>query len=79
MKNKSVALVVIFTIIISIFSGICFSAKADSPNLLEVYNCNPSFKTGVLPWETTTKSSITQSSTDSADGDGFCVKITNRN
>ena len=37
MKNKLLALLLAFTTVFSVLAGLCFAAKADSPNLLEMY------------------------------------------
>ncbi len=78
MKKSVIALIIVLTIIFGVFSGIGFVAKADSPNLLEAYGCNPNLKNGVSPWVTSTGTTIKQSNRDSADGDGFSALITNR-
>lgn len=77
MKNKSIALAIILTIMISVFSGITLVANADSPNLLEMYGLNHTFDDGVLPW-TTYGATIEQCDEDSSDDDDYCAKITGR-
>ena len=59
-------------------AGLCFAAKADSPNLLEMYGYNPHFDDGIAPWKTGTGATIEQCDEDSADDDGYCAKITSR-
>ena len=49
MKNKLLALLLTVTIVFGLLTGLCVVAKADSPNLLEMYGYAHTFDDGVLP------------------------------
>ena len=79
MKNKLIALMLTLTTVFGVLAGLCFAAKAESPNLLELYGFNSGFADGINPWKSGDANSILeQCDEDSQDEDGYCAKATSR-
>ena len=83
MKNKLLALILVFAVVIGAFAGLCLTTNAEntgeSPNLFEMYGYNPSFDDGITPWTIDTGSGfLEQSDEDSADDDGYCASVSGR-
>lgn len=53
------------------------SVNAESPNLIEMYGYDPNFDTSLTQWTTLENAKIERYQ-DSSDGDGWCVKVSNR-
>lgn len=79
--KKLLTVFIAFSLLLGTFSGLCLTAGAEntgeSPNLLEMYGFNPNFDDGISPW-TFDSATGEQCDEDSADDDGYCVKVTSR-
>lgn len=79
--KKLLTVFIAFSLLLGTFSGLCLTAGAEntgeSPNLLEMYGFNPNFDDGISPW-TFLSGTGEQCDEDSADDDGYCVKVTSR-
>ncbi len=76
-KNKIISILLVIAILLCTYLTFFVCAKADSPNLLEMYGHDPSFSKSLTSWSTLENAKIERYQ-DSSDKDGWCVKISER-
>lgn len=76
-KNKVLSIMLIAVTLLSVCFSFVISASAESPNLLEMYNYNPTFDRENTVWKTLENAKIERYQ-DSSDGDGWCLKVSQR-
>lgn len=76
-KNKILSIILMTSVLLSICFSFVIGVNAESPNLLQMYGYNPNFDKSNNVWQTLENAKIERFQ-DSSDGDGWCLKVSQR-